>query len=338
MTFNVPPDFENPADSDLDNEYELTVMVTDEQGNADQVAFTITVTDVDEGPQIRLEGTATTSVPENTADTRVLADYTATDPENPTAGIFSWRTSGRDGGDFVINELGELRFRYSPDYERPADSDRDNVYEVTVRASDGRVYGTLEEPLMVTVTEVNETPVITTKSRTEFTQRENTAAVLYTYRANDQDVDDLIRWSVEGADGEDFAIYNGILSFRLLPDFELPVDSDENNEYRITVVASDGSLRDTVNAIITITDQPEGPVIAGRTGFTVTENYDIAQPLGSYTATDAKDMRPVYPRWSLSGSDGGDFVIDPATGSLTFRNTPDYDRPGPTGTGTTSTK
>ena len=327
LTFNVPPDFENPADSDLDNEYELTVMVTDEQGNADQVAFTITVTDVDEGPQIRLEGTATTSVPENTADTRVLADYTATDPENPTAGIFSWSTSGRDGGDFVINELGELRFRYSPDYERPADSDRDNVYEVTVRASDGRVYGTLEEPLMVTVTEVNEAPVITTKSRTEFTQRENTAAVLYTYRANDQDVDDLIRWSVEGADGEDFAIYNGILSFRLLPDFELPVDSDEDNEYRITVVASDGSLRDTVNAIITITDQPEGPVIAGRTAFTVTENYDIAQPLGSYTATDAKDMRPVYPRWSLSGGDGGDFVIDPATGSLTFRNTPDYDRP-----------
>ena len=327
LTFNVPPDFENPVDSDQDNEYELTVMVTDEQGNADQVAFTITVTDVDEGPQISLEGTATTSVPENTADTRVLADYTATDPENPTAGIFSWSTSGRDGGDFVINALGELRFRYSPDYERPADSNRDNVYEVTVRASDGRVYGTLEEPPIVAVTEVNETPVITTKSRTEFIQRENTAAVLYTYRATDQDVDDLIRWSVEGADGEDFAIYNGVLSFRLLPDFELPVDSDEDNEYRITVVASDGSLRGTVNAIITITDQPEGPVIAGRTAFTVTENYDIAQPLGSYTATDAKDMRPVYPRWSLSGGDGGDFVIDPATGSLTFRNTPDYDRP-----------
>ena len=327
LTFNVPPDFENPADSDLDNEYELTVMATDEQGNADQVAFTITVTDVDEGPQIRLENPATTSVPENTADTRVLADYTATDPENPTAGIFSWSTSGRDGGDFVINELGELRFRYSPDYERPADSDRDNVYEVTVRASDGRSYSLLEMPLEITVTEVNEPPVITTRSRTEFSLRENSTSIIYTYRATDQDEYNVIKWSVEGADGEDFAIYNGILTFRLLPDYELPVDDEEDNEYEITVVASDGSLRDTVEAVITITDQPEGPVIAGRQVFTVTENYDIAQALGSYTATDAKDMRPVYPRWSLSGRDSGDFLIDPATGSLTFRNTPDYDRP-----------
>ena len=328
LTFNSPPDFESPADANRDNEYELTVVATDEEGHTDSVTFTITVTDIDEGPEISLQGTATTSVPENYADTQVLGRYRASDPENPNAGIFRWSTSGRDGGDFVINELGELRFRNPPDYERPSDSNRDNIYEVTVRASDGRTYGTLEEPLIVTVTEVNEAPVITTKSRTEFTQRENTTAVLYTYRATDQDVNDAIRWSVEGADGEDFAIYNGVLTFRLLPDYELPVDSDRDNEYRITVVAADrAGLRDTVDAIITITDQPEGPVIAGRRAFTVTENYDMAQPLGSYTATDAKDMRPVYPRWSLTGRDGGDFVIDPATGSLTFRNTPDYDRP-----------
>ena len=327
LTFNDPPDFENPVDSDQDNEYELTVVASDGP-NSDRLSFTITVTDLNEGPEIRLERTAITSVPENYDENQALADYTATDPEDPGILVASWSTAGRDGRDFVISELGELRFRYSPDYERPADSDRDNVYEVTVRASDGRVYGTLEEPLIVTVTEVNEAPVITTKSNTEFSRRENTTTVLYTYRATDQDDNDVIRWSVEGADGEDFAIYAGVLTLGLLPDYELPVDSDRDNEYRITVVATDrAGLRDTVDASITITDQTEGPVIAGRQAFIVTENHDIAQALGSYTATDAKDMRPVYPRWSLSGSDGGDFVIDPATGSLTFRNTPDYDRP-----------
>ena len=328
LTFSSTPDFEIPADANRDNEYGLTVVATDADNYTDRLAITITVTDLNEGPVIRLERTATTSVPENYDETQVLADYTATDPEDPGILVASWSTAGRDGGDFLISELGELRFRYSPDHERPADSDRDNVYEVTVRASDGRAYGTLEEPLIVTVTEVNEAPVITTKSSTEFTRRENSTAVLYTYRATDQDVDDVTRWSVEGADGEDFAIYNGVLTFRLLPDYELPVDSDRDNEYRITVVATDrAGLRDTVDASITITDQHEGPVIAGRQAFIVTENHDIAQALGSYTATDAKDLRPVYPRWSLSGSDGGDFVIDPATGSLTFRNTPDYDRP-----------
>ena len=325
LAFSSPPDYENPEDSDRGNDYELTVIATDEDDHVDSLSFTITVTDVNEGPVITLEGTATTSVPENTPDTRVLADYTATDPEDPTANIFRWSTAGRDGGDFVISDLGELRFRSPPDYERPADSDRNNVYEVTVRAYDGRVYGAHD--VTVTVTQVNEAPVITTKSRTEFTLRENFTAVLYTYRATDQDEDDAVTWSVEGADGGDFAIYNGILNFRLLPDLENPVDEDRDNVYQITVVAADrAGLRDTVNAVITITDQSEGPVIAGTTSYTVAENYDIAQVLGSYTATDAKDNRPVHPRWSLSGRDGGDFTIN-EDGELTFRNIPDYDRP-----------
>ena len=328
LTFDDPPDFENPVDANRDNAYELTVVATDADNHTDRVAFTVTVTDVNEGPEIRLEGTATTSVPENHPNTQVLATYTATDPEDPTAGIFRWSTAGRDGGDFVINELGELRFRSSPDYERPADANRDNIYEVIVRASDGRTTGMLAETLIVTVMAVNEAPVITTKSRTAFTVRENATAVLYTYRATDQDTDDVITWSVGGTDGEVFAIYNGILSFRLLPDFEIPVDADEDNVYVITVVAADrAGLQDTVSAVITITDQSEGPVIAGGTSFTVTENADIAQALGFYAATDAKDNRPVFPRWSLSGRDGGDFVIDSVGGTLTFRKTPDYDRP-----------
>jgi len=330
LNFSSPPDFENPVDANRDNVYELTVVAADGTGNSDGVSFTITVTDLNEGPTISLEGSATTTVPENTADTVVLADYTATDPENTGVGIYRWSTTGRDGGDFVVSDLGELRFRYPPDYERPADSDRDNVYEVIVRAYDGRAYGMLEEPLLVTVTEVNEAPVITTKSRTQFTQRENTPSILYTFRATDQDQGerDSIQWSVEGEDGGDFAIYNGVLGFRLLPDFEQPVDEDEDNVYHITVVATDSrGLRDTVDAVVTVTEQPEGPVIAGRTSYTFVENYDIAQALGTYTATDAKDGRSVYPRWSLSGRDGGDFVIDQVTGILTFRNIPDYDRP-----------
>ena len=325
LAFSSPPDFESPADADKNNTYELTAVAADEEGNSDRVGFAITVTDVNEGPVIRLEGTATTIVPENTPDTRVLADYTARDPEDPTANIFRWSTAGRDGGDFVISDLGELRFRSPPDYERPADSDRNNVYEVTVRAYDGRVYGAHD--VTVTVTQVNEAPVITTKSRTEFTLRENFTAVLYTYRATDQDEGDAVTWSVEGDDGEDFAIYNGILNFRLLPDLENPADADEDNVYEITVVAADiAGLRDTVDAVITITDQSEGPVIAGTASYTVAENYDIAQVLGSYTATDAKDNRPVFPRWSLSGRDGGNFTIN-EDGELAFRNIPDYDRP-----------
>ena len=79
----------------------------------------------------------------------------------------------------AISEGGELSFRNVPDFERPADSGRDNVYNFSLRASDGRNYGYLE--VTVTVEDVNETLVVTTTSKTEFTYRENGTATIYTF-------------------------------------------------------------------------------------------------------------------------------------------------------------
>ena len=98
----------------------------------------IMVTEVNEGPEIT--GPATRTVAENFED--MVATYTGEDPEDTAADINRWSVTGRDGGDFTINEGGELTFRNPPDFERPADANRDNEYEVTVRASDGRHYGT----------------------------------------------------------------------------------------------------------------------------------------------------------------------------------------------------
>ena len=332
LSFSSPPDFESPTGAN-GNEYQVTVQARDQQSNMSNLPVTVTVTDQNEGPEIRRLGNEPGSVPENQDQMQVLARYSATDPEDTSAQITLWRTSGTDGGDFVINEQGELRFRNSPDHERPADSNRDNVYEVSIRASDGRNYGTFEDTEMVRVTNVNEAPVITTKSRTGFTQRENATSALHTYRATDPDRDDAITWSVEGSDRDDFAIYDGILTFRLLPDYEIPADSNGDNEYEITVVASDsGNLRDTVDATITITEVNEGPEITlthTNTQLTIQEYTDPTldpqnQILATYSATDPEG--DAVTRWSLSGSDGGDFEIS-GTGVLTFRNVPDYDRP-----------
>ena len=126
-----------------DNVYNVTIQARDPESNTASLSVTVTVTEVNEGPVITRQGSAPGSVPENHSVTQVLARYTASDPERPSVRITGWSTAGTDGGDFVINALGELRFRNSPDYERPADSNRDNVYEVTIRASDGRNTGTL---------------------------------------------------------------------------------------------------------------------------------------------------------------------------------------------------
>ena len=325
-----PPDYEIPGDSGGDNVYNVVVQATDDNNNTASLDVAVTVTEVNEGPEISrvgsLIGNPPGTVPENLDEMQVLARYTAVDPEG--ADIASWSLSGTDGGDFVINQEGELRFRNVPDYERPADSNRDNEYLVSVRASDGRYYGYFA--VTVTVQDVNEPPVINTSSRTEFTFTENSAFVLYTFRAADPERE-TVTWSVSGTDGDDFAIYEGMLTFKRLPDYERPIDSGTGNQYQLKVVATDDrGIAAALDVTVTVTDVNEGPEISrvgsliGNPPGTVPENLDEMQVLARYTAVDPEGAD--IASWSLSGTDGGDFVIN-QEGELRFRNVPDYERP-----------
>ena len=65
------------------------------------------------------------------------------------------RWEAQTGASFEIDlDEGELRFKKKPDYEKPTDADMDNVYEVTVQASDGKLTGMLK--VKVTVSNENE--------------------------------------------------------------------------------------------------------------------------------------------------------------------------------------
>ena len=52
-----------------------------------------------------------------------------------------------------------LTFKSTPDYENPHDHNTDNVYKITVRASDGSL--TASRNVTITVTDVNESPTVT---------------------------------------------------------------------------------------------------------------------------------------------------------------------------------
>ena len=318
LTFREPPDYEDPRDAGRDNEYELAVVATDSGGRSHRLDITVAVTAVDEGPEIT--GTTTYTVAESQELTG--ATFTARDPEDPTIEVTNWRTSGTDGGDFTMSQDGELSFRSTPDYERPADSNRDNVYLVTVQASDGRNYGSLD--VTVTVTDQNESnPVVS--GRDTLSSRENTTSTLYTYSARDMDRDAEIMWSVRGTDSGDFTIgEKAELSFSSSPNHEQPADSDSDNVYEITVVASDGSNEGVLDVTATITEVNEGPEISGTTSIAVSENHEAV--LATYTGRDPEDAVAEITRWSVTGRDGGDFTIN-QDAELTFRNPPDYERP-----------
>ena len=193
-----------------------------------------------------------------------------------------------------------------------------------LRASDGRYTSVLSEVQVIAVNNVNEAPVFTTKSRAEFSQRENTASVLYTYRASDADREDVIASSVEGFDGDDFAIHNGVLTFRRCcptTKFRRTRGATTSTRSRWWHRTARGSGT-RVDATVTVTEMNEGPKVTGKTAFTVVEGHDLVG--ASFTANDQEGDEVTS--WSLAGSDGGDFTIS-ESGVMTFQTLPDYDRP-----------
>ena len=321
LTFASPPDYESPAGAN-GNEYQVTVQARDAQGNTASLPVTVTVTDVNEGPEV--SGSQRLIFDENRTTDQVLATYTATDPEDPTAQITRWSVTGTDAGDFTINENGELQFARPPDYERPADAGGNNEYHVAVRAADqGGLTGWLD--VTVTVEDVNEPPPVSGDDILSVPENTATTRVLDRYTATDPERGQ-ISWSLSGADADDFQIdQSGNLTFSSAPDFELPNDSGGDNEYLVTVVATDDgspAQRGGFDVTVEITDVDEPPVIAGGAIF---DNYleNGASAVETYTASDPESDTSIT--WSLAGPDRGDFTI--AGGALIFASGPDYESP-----------
>ena len=122
----------------------------------------ITITNVNEAPTVT-GGATRVSYAESTATTNWWRSYAATDEESTetddlcasvSAGsTCAWSLSGADMGDFDIATDGMLTFKTSPNFESPADSNGDNVYMVTVVATDsGTPKLTATRDVVITVT------------------------------------------------------------------------------------------------------------------------------------------------------------------------------------------
>ena len=154
------------TDDDIDNvagvdSYDVVVIATDPKGTPtdgggedttndpfrDTVIVVITVTDVDEPPIFTtpelLPGETSFSVSfgEGGGIATELATFVANDPEPEGAGgdPTTLGIRGADSSKFTFTG-GVLTFKAAPaaapNFEKPADADKDNVYEVTITAAD----------------------------------------------------------------------------------------------------------------------------------------------------------------------------------------------------------
>ena len=149
--------------------YTVTVTATDSSGVATSgvtnATVTINVTDVDEKPTFATESNtegvlnAAGAVAAQTEGRTVIdtdddpADDSSTEPatlvaSDPDGKKVTLSLMGNDAGSFELADDAdtgnavsqELSFMEKPDFEMPGDRNRDNVYEVTVRASDGTMH------------------------------------------------------------------------------------------------------------------------------------------------------------------------------------------------------
>ena len=145
----------------------------------------------------------------------------------------------------------------------------------------------------------NNAPMITNSS-TNYSVVENQTSA-FTVTASDSDGDTLT-YTLSGNDSEDFSITTGgVVTFTVAPDYENPADADTNNVYEITANVSDGSLSDSKNFTVTVTNDTSddvttegfnGTLVAAGPvqGATVCIQVNTGNCTGAqYTTTTAQD-------------------------------------------------
>ena len=317
LSFVAAPNFEAATDVGANNIYDVIVQVSD-GANIDTQAIAVTVTNVnDVAPVINVS--AAINVAENTS---AVTTVTATDADSTTL-IYSI-AGGLDATKFSINAAtGALSFVAAPNFEAPTDAGANNIYDVTVKVSDGLNEST--QAIAVTVKDVNDNaPVITSNGggvSAAITVAENTSAVT-TVTATDADVNSTLTYSLTGADASLFSINAaGAISFVTAPNFEAPTDAGADNVYNLIVKVSDGTFSGTQALVITVTDVNDvAPTITSAASATVAENTTAVTTV---TATDADSTVLSY---TLAGADASLFSISNA-GAISFVTAPNFEAP-----------
>jgi len=315
LSFVAAPNFEALADANKDNVYEVVVKASDGAGGSDSQAIGVTVTNVNTAPTIT-SGAAGT-VAENAPVATVVYDAEAKDDgENSGTLTYSLAASG-DSKLFNIDAgTGQVTFKAQVDFDKPGDADGNNVYEITVQASDGSLVGS--QPVSITVTDQNDmAPTITTEAALSVPEGTKPIVVL---TSTDPDIvgANPVFYSISGgADGALFEIIDGSLEFAAGRDYET-----EAHSYQVEVTASDGVNESAKLLTITLTDQNDtAPEITTEAALSVAENTLVVAAL---TSTDVDTVGTAPAEFSVSGGVDAD-LFDVASGNLVFKKAPDFE-------------
>ena len=253
--------------------------------------------------------------------------YTATSTDADANDQVSYTLSGADASHFSFNaSSGELAFSELPSLENPKDADGDNIYQITITATD---LGGNSTDLALSVNVVDDTGSAPTFSQSNISIAvdENTASAIYTAQATDVDPGDILTYSISGTDSSHFTIdpSSGELSFNQAPDFENPTDNGKDNTYDLSITATDAigkqASQSLAIAVNNLNDNPPQFALASST-FSTPENTTAVTTITA-NDPDGDDLSFAL----TSTTDSSHFTIDPASGTLSFNQAPDFETP-----------
>ena len=354
LTWESTPNYESPADADGDNDYHVTIVVTDAEGNTDEHDVTVTVTNVEETgtvtfsslqPRVGVELTATladadlgitdlawqwseggvaiedatsatyTPVADDIGDT-LTATATYKDGESGTT---ERTATGNTGTRTVIADIRN-KAPVFPDQDAETEGDQtDQERDVPENYETNDTYG--EAPNTYTHPNIG-APVVATDN--QFDTVTSITAVA-----------DTLTYTLGGPDAASFNINRENAQLQA----KAALDHEDKDSYTVTVTATDPSgLSATVNVTIEVTDVDEAPEIRKATTAVenvapefpsatdtrmVAENTEAGVDIGNpVEATDANGDALTY---ALGGADMADFDIDSATGQLMTKSPLDFE-------------
>ncbi|MEZ5741257.1 MAG: cadherin domain-containing protein [Burkholderiaceae bacterium] len=314
VTFLTAPDFESPADSDGDNQYELRVRVTDDGGREDLQDLTIQIVNADEGGVSAIADTdaAADQVSENAVTgTPVGVTARATDPDTATDTV-TYSLSDNAGGRFQIDPGTGLVSVLDGGL-----LDRESVasHGIVVRAdsTDG-TFAT--QSFTIAVSDQNDTaPVVTPGQTLTIAENSPNGSGVGVLVASDADLTGGLQgWQITGGSGAGVFAIDAATGSVTVAD-QAALDLETNPSFELLVTVSDGvqvSVPERVT--VTLINANEPPSLAPGNA-TIDENSAIGtlvfQALGM--DSDAGDVLT----YSISAaSESGVFSIDPATGAI----------------------
>jgi hypothetical protein len=303
--------------------YTLPLRAQDNAGLFDTTTVTINIADINEAPTALALSHA--SVDENSANGTVIGTLSSTDPDLP-GDTFTYSIVNDPDGKFAITG-NQLRVN------APLDIETAPSHSVTVRTDDGQG-GTFDQVFTITVTGLNESPVISVN--TGASVGEGRSVVITAAMLNEADPDDggvnvtytaanLLNGHIEVNGAEQLTFTQADIN---LGRVRFVHDGSETIAAAFDISLMDGGEDGSVPATGTfhLTVIPDADPLLAPQSFEARETLTSGTEIGRLIFSDAEDTAGDLTLEILSGNEGGLFTLaEDGTLTLSAGKSLDYE-------------